>query len=222
MTQESAAWRVLIIDDHDFFRGGVRAWLQTQPDLQCCGEAASVQAAREALPSHKPHIILLDLGLPDMDGQQFIPELKQLAPQARIIVLSQREEGVFAPRAIRAGALGYLMKTEAASQLRHAIDCVLQGAVYISHAVAALMPDTGGAQARAQGLAQLSDRELQVFALIGQGLGPKDIAIRLKISPKTVEAHRENLKRKLGLDSSAMLTQRATRWVHYGTLEATG
>ncbi len=222
MTQEDAGWRVLIIDDHDFFRGGVRAWLQTQPDLQCCCEAASVQAARQALAKSTPHIILLDLGLPDMDGQQFIPELKQLAPQARIIVLSQREEGVFAPRAIRAGALGYLMKTEAAAQLRNAIDYVLQGVVYISHSVAALMPETGGAQARAQGLAQLSDRELQVFALIGQGLGPKDIANRLKISPKTVEAHRENLKRKLGLESSAMLTQRATRWVHYGKLEATG
>jgi DNA-binding NarL/FixJ family response regulator len=178
-----------------------------------------VQRARELLPQCQPDIILLDLGLPDTDGQQFIPELRQLAPEARIIVLSQREEGVFAPRAIRAGAHGYLMKTEAAAQLRRAIDAVMAGAFYLSHSVAALMPELGGTQARAQGLANLSDRELQVFTLIGQGLGPKEIANRLLISPKTVEAHRENLKRKLNLESSALLTQRATRWVQYGKLD---
>lgn len=209
---------VMVIDDHEFFRDGVAAWLRQQQGLSCCGEAASIAAAREKLAATHVDVALLDLGLPDGDGLAFIGEALSRQPGMRVIVLSQRDESVFAERAMRAGARGYLMKSEASQSLLQAIEAVMRGGTWLSRAAQAHSDALEvSARLRQQSvLGELSDRELQVFALIGAGLGPKDVAARLGISAKTVEAHREHMRHKLGLKTAAMLTEMAERWVQTG------
>ena len=209
--------RVFVVDDHAFFRAGVIAWLQGQRGIECCGEAGTLADARAALQEVTPDILLLDLGFKDGDGLEFIREARALRPNLRIIVISQRDESVFAERALKAGAAGYLMKSEAVDRLLDAIEAVMAGDVHLSRAAAAHVSTVAaGAGLRRSGdVAGLSDRELQVFALIGSGLGPKEIATRLAISPKTVETYREHLKKKFGVQSAAMLTVIATEWVTY-------
>lgn len=210
--------RVLVVDDHEFFRTGVTAWLQNQPGLDFCGEADSLAAARDLLKRAEADVLLLDLALPDGDGLEFIREVVRRRPGIRVIVLSQRDEAVFAERAMKNGAHGYLMKSEASDQLAEAIQSVIRGGTWLSRA-AKVQADPLELSARLReesGLGELSDRELQVFTLVGAGYGPKEIANRLGISTKTVEAHREHIRHKLGLKSAAALTQLAQRWVNQG------
>lgn len=210
--------RVLVVDDHEFFRTGVTAWLREQAGIDCCGEAASLAEAREMLVGTPADIVLLDLGMPDGDGLAFVGEAVQLQPGARIIVLSQHDEAVFAERAMRHGAHGYLMKSEASGKLLEAIRAVMAGGTWLSHAIQAQVdPIEFAARLRGETLlTALSDRELQVLALVGAGYGPKEIAVRLGISPKTVETHREHMRHKLGLQNAALLTGLAERWVRTG------
>jgi DNA-binding NarL/FixJ family response regulator len=213
--------RVLVVDDHPFFRTGVSRWLNQQPTLACCGEADSAAAARRAVAELRPDIILLDLRLGDGDGLDLTRELAEAYPDTRIIALSQQDEKVYAHRALRAGARGYVMKSAATETLLAAIQAVLGGQVYVSRPVAArllhnLFPDPAST---APELALLSDRELQVFQLLGAGCGSRDIAEQLKISPKTVETYREHLKRKLGLPDGPALLRAAALWVEKGRLQ---
>ena len=212
------AVRVLIVDDHEFFRTGVTAWMDQQPGLRPCGEAASLADANALLAKEKADVLLLDLTLPDGDGLDFIEKALKLRPGLRVIVLSQRDEAVFAERAIKCGARGYLMKSEASDQLLEAIEAVMNGGTWLSRAAQAQAdPLELATRLRSESaLGDLSDRELQVFALIGAGHGPKEIANRLAISTKTVEAHREHIRHKLGLKSAAALIQTAQRWVTNG------
>jgi DNA-binding NarL/FixJ family response regulator len=207
---------VFVVDDHAFFRAGVIAWLQGQQGITCCGEAGTLAEARAALRGVAPDILLLDLGFKEGDGLEFIREARTLRPGMRVIVISQRDETVFAERAIKAGASGYLMKSEAVDRLLDAIHAVMAGDIHLSRAAAARVSSAEVAPGlrRSQDVAELSDRELQVFALIGSGLGPKEVATRLGISPKTVETYREHLKKKFGVQSAAMLTVIATEWVN--------
>jgi len=210
--------RVLIVDDHPFFRSGVVAWLERQPGLVPCGEAGTVNEARHAVETLRPDLVLLDLRLPEGDGLDLLRELIERHPGLQIIVLSQSDEDAFAHRALRAGARGYVMKSEATEVLLAAIQTVLRGGVHLSRRATARLtqnlfpdPSTSGSD-----LARLSDRELQVFQMLGAGSGVNDIAATLKISPRTVETHRERLKAKLGVPDATALMRVATIWVEQG------
>ncbi len=209
---------VLVVDDHPFFRRGIVQWLNQQPGLFCCGEAASVLETRASVDRLRPDVVLLDLQLEDGDGLDLAAELASQYPATRILVLSQRNEDVYAHRALRVGARGYVMKSEATETVLTAIQTVMRGEIYVSRPVAAralqrLFPDPTGS---APELARLSDREIQVFQLLGASCSNRDISAILKISPKTVETYRENLKAKLRVPDGAALLAAARKWVEHG------
>jgi DNA-binding NarL/FixJ family response regulator len=213
--------RVLVVDDHPFFRTGIVHWLNQQPELTCCGEAGSIGQARKAVAELKPHVTLLDLHLPDGDGLDLCMELSQYNPELRILCLTHRDENTFAHRALRAGARGYVMKSEATERVLAGILAVMKGEIFVSRQVAAralhnLFPDPASASPN---LAKLSDRELQVFQLIGAGCGNREVSETLKISPKTVETYRERLKEKLNLADANALARAAAHWVQHGKLD---
>jgi DNA-binding NarL/FixJ family response regulator len=213
---------VLVVDDHPFFRRGIVQWLNQQQGLVCCGEAESVPGTRTAVASLRPDVVLLDLQLKDGDGLDLATELAEAYPSTRILVLSQRNEDVYAHRALRAGARGYIMKSEATDTVLTAIQTVMRGEIYVSRPVAAralqsLFPDPASS---APELARLSDREIQVFQLLGASCSNRDISAILKISPKTVETYRENLKAKLRVTDAAALVAAAKNWVEHGEFNA--
>lgn len=217
---ETPKIRVLVVDDHPFFRTGIIQWINQQRDLTCCGEAGSIVQARKAIEEIKPDVVLLDLHLPDGDGLDLCSEISQNTPLARILCLTHRDENTFAHRALRAGARGYIMKSEATDTVLAGIQAVMKGEIFVSRQVAAralhnLFPDPASAT---PDLAKLSDRELQVFQLIGAGCGNKEVSETLKISPKTVETYRERLKEKLNLADATALAKAATHWVEHGRL----
>lgn len=212
--------RVLVVDDHPFFRTGIIQWINNQEELTCCGEAGTIAQARKAVEELKPDVVLLDLHLPDGDGLDLCGELSQSAPQSRILCLTHRDENTFAHRALRAGARGYVMKSEATDTVLAGIKAVVKGEIFVSRQVAAralhnLFPDPTSAT---PDLARLSDRELQVFQLIGAGMGNREVSETLKISPKTVETYRERLKEKLNLPDASALAKAAAHWVEHGKL----
>jgi DNA-binding NarL/FixJ family response regulator len=216
----AAKIRILVVDDHPFFRTGITQWLNQQGDIQCCGEAESIQTARKAIMDLKPDVILLDLHLPDGDGLDLCMELSQATPGLRIICLTHRDENTFAHRALRVGARGYVMKSEATETVLNAIATVMKGEIFVSRQVAAralhnLFPDPASSSPN---IARLSDRELQVFQLIGASCGNREISETLKISPKTVETYRERLKDKLNLADATALNKAAVHWVEHGKL----
>jgi DNA-binding NarL/FixJ family response regulator len=215
--------RVMVVDDHPFFRTGIVQWLNQQDQLTSCGEAGSVAEARSRIAELRPEVILMDLRLGDGDGLDLIRELTESHPQTRIIALSQFDEDAYAHRALRAGARGYLMKSEATENVLAAIQATLRGETYVSRRASArlmqnLFPDPA---CSAPDLARLSDREIQVFQLLGSGSSTREIAERLKISPKTVETYREHLTEKLHLPDGATLLRAATLWVEKGRLDPT-
>jgi len=212
--------RVLVVDDHPFFRTGIIQWINQQQDLECCGESGAIAQARKAVEELKPDVVLLDLHLPDGDGLDLCSELSQTAPQTRILCLTHRDENTFAHRALRNGARGYVMKSEATETVLAGIKAIVKGDIFVSRQVAAralhnLFPDPASST---PDLAKLSDRELQVFQLIGAGLGNREVSETLKISPKTVETYRERLKEKLSLPDASALAKAAAHWVQHGTL----
>lgn len=213
--------RVLIVDDHPFFRSGLVQWLNQQDGITCCGEAGSVCEARKALAETQPDVILMDLRLRDGEGLDLIAEIMREHPRIRIIALSQFDEEAYAHRALKAGARGYLMKSEATESVLVAINTVTRGDIHLSPRIAArlmqnIFPDPAS---RGSDLAKLSDRELQVFQLLGGGLSTIEIAKQLKLSPKTVETYREHLKNKFGLTNAPALLRAATLWVESGRLD---
>jgi len=217
---EPSKVRVLVVDDHPFFRTGIVQWINQQKELTCCGEAGSIAQARKAVTELKPDVVLLDLHLPDGDGLDLCSELMQSLPGSRILCLTHRDENTYAHRALRAGARGYVMKSEATDIVLDGIRTVMKGEIFVSRQVAAralhnLFPDPASS---APDLAKLSDRELQVFQLIGAGCGNREVSETLKISPKTVETYRERLKEKLKLPDASALAKAASHWVEHGRL----
>lgn len=210
--------RVLVVDDHPLFRSGLAHWIRQQHHLRCCGEAESMAQARALVANERPDVVLLDLRLGDGDGVDLVREWSATHPAMRILVLSQNEESVYAHRVLQVGARGYVMKSEATETVLEAISTVLKGQIWISRPVQAsllhnLFPDPVSSS---RDLARLSDRELQVFQLLGARLGTREIAEKLGLSPKTVETYRDNLKEKLGQPDAKALVQTATRWVQSG------
>jgi DNA-binding NarL/FixJ family response regulator len=199
------------VDDHPVVREGLSARIGQQPDLMVCGTATDAHEAIAAVESLKPDLVVTDLSLGGKPGIELIKDLQQLHPQLPILVLSIHDEMLWAERILRAGAGGYIMKSQATLKAVEAIRRVLGGEIWVSERVnAALLqkmarrPATTGSP-----LEQLTDRELEVFQLIGQGVSPREIASKLYISVKTVEVHREHVKAKLNLKSSAELIRYA-------------
>ena len=209
---------VLVVDDHPFFRSGLIQWLNQQELVSSCAEAGSVAEARMAVEEAEPDVILMDLRLGDGEGLELTRELAPEHPEIRIVALSQFDEDLYAHRALQAGARGYLMKSEATESVLAAIRTVMRGEIHLSHVMAAkllqnIFPDPNS---NSVDLAKLSDRELQVFQLLGAGRSTVEIAGHLKLSPKTVETYRENLKKKLALPDGAALLRAATLWSEGG------
>ena len=215
----TAKTRILIADDHPLFRHGFMDFISSQADMTVCGEADSIPNAQSKLAECTPDLIVLGLCLGTGDTLDFIKALRAQKPKLPILVFSQYEEGLFAERALRAGAKGYLMKKTGKEELLAAIRDILSGQVYVSRALAmrafqkSLETQPQHALGRPTRVENLSDREMHVFQLIGSGLGTRKIADALNLSVKTIETYRENIKGKLGLRNGAELTERATTWV---------
>lgn len=208
--------RIILIDDHPIMRHGLAQLIGMEPGLEVIGQAGSAVEGMQLLDKVKADLAIVDLTLPDRHGLELIKDIQALHPSTRTIVLSMHEENLYAERALRAGARGYVMKETAADTLVSAIKKVLGGGIYVSDAMASrLMEQATGQRGRAgsAGIDKLTDRELEVMQLIGQGKASKHIAELLNISARTVEAHRAHLKDKLGLPDGAALVRYAVQWV---------
>ena len=208
--------RILLVDDHAVVRFGIAQLINKQSDLMVCGEEETASRALDAITALKPDLVIADISLKDSSGLELMRNLKAQYPKLPILVVSGHDETVYAEVAFRAGALGYLMKEEALDKVLTAIRRVLSGAIYVSDAMAARMLQQqvrGKTDINESPVKGLSDRELEVFQLIGQWKKTREIAEELHLSIKTIEYYREQIKRKLGLQSAAELTQRATAWV---------
>lgn len=214
-----AKTRVFVADDHPFLRVGLSHLINKEADMTVCGEAETVAGVRSGVEREKPDLLLTDLCLGDSDGLDLIKGLKAQFPNLPILVLSQQDETLFAERTLRAGARGYIMKERATQDVLEGIRTILGGDLYVSRKVAALamrkLVEGGADAAGAAGseVSGLSDRELQVFRLLGAGKGTKEIADALKLSHKTIETYRENIKAKLDLPNATALISRATEWL---------
>jgi DNA-binding NarL/FixJ family response regulator len=208
--------RILVVDDHPVVRQGLKLLINQEPELTVCGEAENPQKAFAAIQEQHPDIAIIDLSLAHSSGIDLIKNIKLRYPDLPILVLSMHDESLYAERALRAGARGYIMKQEAPEKVITAIREVLQGKLYVSDAMGAKLLKQfidRRSTAAASSVELLSDRELEVFQLIGKGLGTRQISEKLNISIKTVEAYRANIKEKLKLTSSAELVQHAIHWV---------
>ena len=208
--------RVLVVEAHPIFRKGLVQLINRQRDLAVCAAPADVPQALAAAAGSRPAIILLDLELSGIGGLELLKQLKALAPKVPILILTMNDEALYAERALRAGASGYLMKQEASETVIRAIRAVLAGELHVSRKMEIQLMRKGLAVpelSAADSVSRLSDRELQVFELIGAALPTREIASRLGVSGKTIETHRENIKRKLGLGNGAALVTRAQQWV---------
>jgi DNA-binding NarL/FixJ family response regulator len=206
--------RILVVDDHPVVRLGIRQMLGADPRLAICGEVDSAGAALRWVAEHPAELAIVDLSLPDGSGLELIRALRQAAPGLTILVLSMHDEALFAERALRAGARGYIMKQEAIDGLAHAIEQVLAGRTYVSDRIAqGLFAQFGRATPPAGGhLGRLTDRELEVFEMVGRGRSTAAIAEHLGVSVKTIETYRSNIKSKLNLKDATDLIRFAATW----------
>ncbi|MEM7810429.1 MAG: response regulator transcription factor [Planctomycetota bacterium] len=208
--------RIMIVDDHPVVREGLCQLITQQPDLEVCSEAESVAGAFRAYMNSTPDLVIIDLSLSDGSGIELIKEIKARNEHARMLVTSMHDETLFAERVLRAGAKGYVSKQEPTTNLLDAIRQVLEGRVYLSSTMSDQMLHrmVAGADISEQSpIDSLSDRELEVFEMIGQGLTTREIATKLDLSPKTVETYRENIKAKLNLANGTALTRHAVQWL---------
>jgi len=208
--------RLLIVDDHPMMRTGLAQLIDNEGDLKVCSEADNAGQAINAVSKQKFDLALVDISLPDKSGLELIKDLRSLSPALPILVVSMHDEMVYAERVLRAGARGYIMKQEGGQKFLQAIRQVLSGQVYVSDKMSArILENLSGNQTGTAGspVRKLSDREFEVFQLIGQGVGTSDIANRLRLSVKTVEVHRANIKQKLNLATATELVRYAVRWV---------
>ncbi len=208
--------RVLLVDDHPFMRAGLAQLIDRQPDLRVAGEAGSPSEALQHLSKLVPDLVLTDLTMPGRGGLEFIRDLRAAQPALAILVVSMHDEAVFAERALRAGARGYIMKEAGGEKLLAAIRRVLAGEVYLSSGMSARVLENVAAR-RPRGssspIEKLTDREFEIFQMIGRGKSTRDIADELHLSSKTVDVHRSHLKEKLDLRDSTALIRHAVRWV---------
>lgn len=206
--------RILIVDDHPMMREGLAQLIDHEPDLQTASQADSAAVALQTISASLPDLLLLDISLPDKSGLEVIKDVRTLHPSLPILVVSMHDESLYAERVLRAGGRGYIMKQEGGKKLMFAIRQVLDGRIYVSEKMSAKILETfSGHRANAQSsVEKLSDREFEVFQLLGQGEGTRQIAKRLHLSVKTVEVHRANIRKKLELATGGELVHYAIRW----------
>ena len=213
MNQTQTA-RVVVVDDHPIVRRGLIELINDNDDLEVCGEAADVGSALEVLTELKPDLALIDLSLGDGHGLELIKSIRAAELTCKMLVVSMMDEALYADRVLRAGASGYLRKEQATDNIITAIRQILDNKIYLSpSATARVLNQVATADAPAKSPVEtLSDRELEVFELLGEGVASREIAARLHLSVKTVETYREKIKAKLNLKNGSELTRHAIHW----------
>jgi DNA-binding NarL/FixJ family response regulator len=209
------ALRVFIVDDHPIVREGLAAQIGLQSDLELCGEAEDVAGALAQIESARPDVAIIDISLKSGNGIDLIKRLRTRDQALRILVWSMYPEHLYAERALRAGAQGYVNKGQSTREIFNALRTVMAGKVYVSAALGEQLMKRliGGKTAERSPIDTLSDRELETFELLGQGLTTEEIAAKMHVSPKTVETHRVHIKKKLNVESIPELVQRAAQWL---------
>jgi len=208
--------RILIVDDHPFMRAGLAQLIDRQADLVVCGEAGNPAEALLRLAAGGVDLVLSDMTMPGRSGLDFLKDLLALHPSLPVLVVSMHDEMVYAERALRAGARGYIMKEAGGENLLAAVRQVLAGQVYVSPRMSAQLLDSFSGRKSRQAdspFGKLTDREFEVFQMIGRGCSTREIAQQLGLSTKTVDVHRGNLKAKLDLKDTTALVRHAVRWV---------
>lgn len=214
--------RILLVDDHPLMREGVAQWINREPDLEVCGQVETAAEALRAAEKLKPDLVLTDIALPGRNGLELIRDLRALRPNLPVLVLSMHDESLYAGRALRAGARGYIMKRAGGDRVTRGIREVLQGRMALSPDMATrLLEEYSGSRPRAGHslLTVLTDREFEVFEGLGEGRTNQEIAQQLRLSHKTVETHRLSIRRKLKLRTTAELVRYA---IQYAEREAAG
>jgi DNA-binding NarL/FixJ family response regulator len=211
----SSKARILIADDHPVVREGLAMHLSMQPDLEVCGEAEDLAGALALVESARPDVAIIDISLKNSNGIELIRRLKERHDELRILVWSMYPENLYAERALRAGAQGYMNKGQATRNVLDAIRAILRGQVYVSAKLANQMLQgvVGRKPEERPAIESLSDREFEAFQLIGEGMTTESIAQTMHVSPKTVETFRARIKDKLGISNLTELIQRAAQWV---------
>jgi DNA-binding NarL/FixJ family response regulator len=208
--------RILLVDDHPMTREGLAAIINRQSDLVVCGEASSPAEAMSQLTQSQPDLMVTDMTMPGRSGIEFLKDVHAMLPGLPIVVLSMHDETLFAERALRAGARGYLMKDAGSAKVLEVVRSVLEGEVYVSPQMSARLLDAmTGHRPRGSSspIEKLSDREFEVFRLLGSGKSTKEVAKCLNLSSKTVDVHRGRIKEKLQIRDAAALIHHAVRWV---------
>jgi DNA-binding NarL/FixJ family response regulator len=214
-------YSVLIIDDHPLFSRGLSQLIETQKDYKVTGIAKDHDEAMNMLNELSPDLAIVDLNLGQEDGLELIKDILAVKPQTKILVLSMHDERYYADRALKAGAKGYIMKEEAESNVSTAINTVMQGNIYLSeaeqkrHAELVQNKNVNKTSEPIDLVSTLSDRQLQIFTLLGKGLGTVEIAEKLKLSIKTIDTHKENMKEKLNCESATELRKMAIEWTSH-------
>jgi DNA-binding NarL/FixJ family response regulator len=208
--------KILLVDDHPLMRRGQADLLNREEDLAVCGEASTASEAMEAIAKLAPDLVLADMALPDKDGLELIKDIQALYPGLPVLAMSMQDESLYAARVLRAGGRGYVMKAEGLERLAVAIRTVLNGQVALSPRMSAKLIESMVGSSGKVGSgpeAKLSDRELEVLRLFGEGWSTEEIATRLHLSPKTVDVHRAHIKEKLELKTTPEFQRFAIRWV---------
>jgi DNA-binding NarL/FixJ family response regulator len=204
---------VAIVDDHPLVREGLAARISAQPDMEVCGEAADIESALELIVTKRPSLVIVDIALRNGHGIDLIKRIVAAGVNTRMLVVSAYDESFFAERALRAGALGYINKQELQGQVVEALRTVLRGERYLSAVMAQrLIAQAIGSKVAHGGTETLTDRELQIFQLIGRGKSTREIAQELNVSVHTIDSHREHIRAKLDLHNGTELIQRAVQW----------
>jgi DNA-binding NarL/FixJ family response regulator len=212
---QAKKYRVLLVDDHPIVRQGLALLIDREADLSVCGEADGARSAFHAIETLRPDIVVLDISLNGPDGLEVLKEIRVKTGSLPVLILSMHDESIYAERAMRAGANGYIMKQEATEKVLVAIRRILQGDVYLSDRLTTTMLQQyvrGGAATKSSPLLNLTDRELEVFRLIGEGHGTRQIADELHLSVKTIESYQAHIKEKLALRNARELVQHAIEW----------
>jgi DNA-binding NarL/FixJ family response regulator len=207
--------RILLVDDQPLFREGLTQWIRRTSDLEKCAEAGTAILAMQLVPRHKPDLVLCEISLPDRNGIEFLKGLRDQCPRIPVLVLSIHDEKLYAGRALRTGARGYLMKRADGPQIMQAVREVLAGRIALSREMATeLLEEYSGVRTQSgrAGLPQLTDREFEVLSLLGDAKSNREVAGMLHLSPKTVESHRLNLMQKLKVKTGAQLMRYAIQY----------
>ncbi len=206
--------RVLIVDDHPIFRAGLNGLVNLEAELTVCGEANDAKQTMQAIEKLHPDLVLLDMSLPGKGGLELLKDIRAIAPQTPVLIISMHDETLYAERVIKAGGRGYIMKQEGPEKIVQAVRKVLSGGISVSESISAQILDamSGGKSGTSSSVSTLTDREFEVYRLLGQGKEPHEIARTLHLSIKTVDTHRTHIRQKLSLRNATELIHHATRW----------